>query len=127
MMFDKETIWSILSTHMRQEVKLYQNDRPQCLTEELVEHIVIELNNMADTKRRIADLMEEVTEAERVHQNAPTQAVQCISHPDALAGTYVSLALDGCQITLVDVDYSRVDGRVIVHNIRLLEKHVYHL
>jgi hypothetical protein len=58
MIYTKKMIWSILSSHMREKQKLYQDGTPQCYPEELVEHIVIELNLMEDTKtllKRVSD------------------------------------------------------------------------
>jgi hypothetical protein len=58
-MLSKETIWSILSTHILAESKIYQDDRPQCDPSELVEHIVIELALMRDIERELRLLSEE--------------------------------------------------------------------
>lgn len=58
MIYTKELVWSILSSHMRAKEKLYQDGTPQCYPEELVEHIVIELNLIEDTKtllKRVSD------------------------------------------------------------------------
>jgi hypothetical protein len=57
--FNKETIWNILSTHMIAGVKLSQDGRPQCSPEELVEHIVTEFSLMRDIEREIRLLAKE--------------------------------------------------------------------
>jgi hypothetical protein len=57
--FSKETIWNILSTHILAESRIYQDNRPQCSPDELVEHIVIELTLMQDIERKLQLLSEE--------------------------------------------------------------------
>jgi hypothetical protein len=50
--------------------KLYQDDIPQCVPEELAEHIVLELNRMMDVKQCLKDLVKARLEADDIHQKA---------------------------------------------------------
>jgi len=58
MIYTKEVIRSILSTHLLQGIEIFQDERAQVSPEDLITHIVAELNGMEDIKvclKRVSD------------------------------------------------------------------------
>ncbi len=59
MIYTKEIIQSILSSHLLKGDEIYQDDRPQCYPGGLVDHLVIELNDMKDTQVQLKRVQDE--------------------------------------------------------------------